>query len=69
MNSGPSPLPELAAFQAALLDVLHAGGTPEEMRARLLGHEFAVEFVDYIRQFDDRMLLVAAELVQKWGRR
>jgi len=31
-DAEPSPLPELEAFQAALLNVLHEGGTPQVMR-------------------------------------
>ena len=57
----------LAAFQAALLEVLAAGGSVAEMRVNLEGAAEACGLADYVRSFDDRMLRVASVLVRKWG--
>ena len=69
MNSPAPSSAELAAFQTALLEVLHAGGDPAVMRASLLSRVSSDEMAAYVNQFEERMLVVASELVQKWARR
>ena len=69
MNPGSKTLSDLAAFQAALLEVLAAGGPLPEMRGRLERAAETCGLGDYARSFDDRMIVVASELVRKWGRK
>lgn len=57
----------LAAFQAALLELL-AQDLPVEEVMRRLRHDPAFErFRDYVDSFEPRMIEVAAGLVKKWG--
>lgn len=67
MNIETEVSDSLAAFQATLLDVLHAGGTPAEMRDKLAFVAKGAGMIDYVAGFDERMLIVASELVRKWG--
>ena len=59
----------LAAFQAALLELLAQGLSPEEVIARLRSDAAFAPFADYVETFEPRMVEVAAALVKKWGRR
>jgi len=63
------PRDALADFQAALLDLLARDLPPDEMQRRLRDDPAFADFRDYARQFEPRMLAVAAELVKKWGKR
>ena len=63
------PPESLADFQDALLTLLAEGLPPEEVRARLLADPRLVAFRDYVAAIEPRMLVVAGELVRKWGRR
>lgn len=67
MSSQPAELARLAAFQATMLTTLHAGHDPDAMRASLLRSATDPALAEYVCGFDDRMLIVAAELVRKWG--
>lgn len=69
MNSENPKFAKLADFQARLLTVLHSGGTGEKMRADLLQAATDAQLLNYVSGFDDRMLVVASELVRKWGAR
>jgi hypothetical protein len=70
MNSERSvELADLATFQAAVLDTLAAGGTPEEMRSRILVAAEQAGLVEYVAGFEDPMIAAASELVRKWGAR
>lgn len=56
----------LAAFQAALVDLLGQDLPIEEIQRRLR-HDPAFErFRDYVAGFEPRMIEVAAGLVKKW---
>lgn len=59
----------LAAFQAALLELLAQPLSPAEMMERLQHDATFAPFADYVSTFEPRMLEVAAALVKKWGRR
>ena len=64
------PSPEaLADFQNALVELLAQGLPIELIRARLREDAAFAAFRDYATAIDPRMLEVAVELVQKWGRR
>lgn len=39
------------------------------MRARILQAANSPELIAYAEQFEDRMVIVASELVRKWARR
>lgn len=69
MTSPAANLEAIAAFQSLLLNVLHEGGTPDEMRLKLLPAAEACGIQDYVRSFESRMLVVASELIRKWGQR
>jgi hypothetical protein len=60
---------ELAAFQAALLDLLAQDLPAEEMERRLREDAAFVEFRADVEGYEPRMLVVAAELMKKWGKR
>lgn len=60
-------LARIDAFQAVLLDALHAGGTTAEIRAKITKAADDAGLDDYVAGFDDRMIAVASELVRKWG--
>ncbi|MBA4064165.1 MAG: hypothetical protein C0501_10715 [Isosphaera sp.] len=60
---------DLAAFQAALLDLLDRNLPAEELRRRLRDDPAFAAFRGYVETFEPRMLAVAADLVKKWGRR
>lgn len=54
-------------FQGRMLDILHAGGPPEELLRQLREAAAGTEMEDYVGTFDLRMVQVASELVRKWG--
>ena len=60
---------DIAQFQAGFLDILDMAndepGLDESLR-QLRGNE---ALTDYVRDSDRTMLVVAAMLVKKWGRR
>jgi hypothetical protein len=60
---------ELAAFQAALLELLALDLAVEEMQRRLREDATFAAFRSYVDEFEPRMIIVASELVKKWGRR
>jgi hypothetical protein len=60
---------DLAAFQAALLELL-AGELPiEEIQRRLRRDPAFERFQGYVDGFEPRMIEVAAALVKTWGKR
>jgi hypothetical protein len=61
--------PQLARFQALLLDLLSQGHSPEEIVGRLRAQPELDPFAYYIASFEPRMIDVATELTKKWGRR
>lgn len=58
---------ELAAFQAALLDILSRFEDPEEIRRELAALDVSDEYRDWMSSFDPAMTEVAALLTKKWG--
>ena len=58
----------LAAFQAALLELLHQDLPAAEILRRLQSEAVFEPFRSYLATFDLRAVEVAGELVQKWGR-
>lgn len=60
---------DLAAFQAALLELLASGLPPEEMQRRLRQDPAFTPYRSYVERFELRTLETAAALVKKWGRR
>jgi hypothetical protein len=63
------PRDDLAEFQVALLELLATDLPLDELRQRLCDDAAFAPFRDYVVQLEPRMLMVAVELVQKWGRR
>lgn len=61
--------PELAAFQACLLEVLHRHVDATAILSALEQSEATRPFRDYIDGFEPEMLEVAAILVKKWGQK
>ena len=61
--------PQLAHFQATLLDLLSRGLTPQQVIDHLQRDPQLADFQAYIATFEPRMVEVAIELVQKWGRK
>lgn len=57
----------LAAFQAALLELLDERLATDEMLRRLKTDAAFQPFQEYIASFQPRMVEVAAELVKKWS--
>lgn len=62
-------LKDHAAYQKALLTELAAGGTPDEVLARLSARPELAPFNAYLATIEPRMLGVAIELVARWGER
>lgn len=60
---------ELAAFQAALMELLAEQLPPEEALAQMRARPAFAPFREYVETFDARAVVVATELVQRWGRR
>lgn len=60
---------ELAQYQAALLDALDAGGTPEEVVKRLRRDPRAHAFREYASTFDARSVEALTKLMALWGER
>lgn len=58
-----------AAYQRALLRLLHDGAGPDEIRATLLADSDLVVLRDYIMSLDLHALVVARELVARWSGR
>ena len=67
MQGDDNTPPNLAAFQAALLNLLAKDLPPAELRHRLTADPAFAPYQDYIATFEPRMVEVAAELVKKWG--
>ncbi len=65
----PDEDPELAAFQACLLETLHQHTDAASILTALRNSESTQPFVDYINSFEPEMLELAALLVKKWGRK
>ncbi len=61
--------PELAAFQACLLETLHRQTDAASILAALRASEATQPFTDYVNSFEPEMLELAAMLVKKWGRK
>lgn len=59
---------ELAAFQAALLNLLQQPLTPGEILVRLRGDAAFKPYAEYVEKMDVRSIEVAAVLVKKWGK-
>ena len=59
----------LAQFQARLLEILHAGESPAEMRAQMEAIAQSCGLQDYVHNWEAKMLVVASELVRKWAAR
>jgi hypothetical protein len=58
---------ELARFQTLLLELLDTELSPHEIHRRLLDHEAAAPFRDYVRNFEPRCIEIGSLLVRKWG--
>lgn len=56
-----------AAYQRALLRLLHQGATPEQIRTALLADPALTELADYIESLDPHALVVAGALVARWS--
>lgn len=63
------PAEKIANFQAALLELLAQDLPPDAIHARLRDDPAFADFRAYVSSFEPRMLAVAVELVQKWGKR
>ena len=63
------PPDAVAGFQEALLNLLADGREPEAIRAKLRDDPAFADFREYVESFDPRMIRLAVELVNKWGRR
>lgn len=63
------PGSELAALQAALLDRLDRHDGTGDILASLRSIETREQYRVWIDSFDPDMVELAAQLVQKWGRR
>jgi hypothetical protein len=59
---------DLAAFRAALLELLHQPLTPGEILARLRSDAAFKPYAAYVEKMDVRSIEVAALLVKKWGK-
>ena len=60
---------DLAAYQAALLELLAQPLSPDELMHRLRTDKAFEAHRAYIESFEPRMVEVSALLVKKWGRR
>ena len=69
MSQSPPIDDDLALFQSALLELLSQPLLVPEIQQRLRHDAAFAPFQDYIESFEPRMIEVAAELTQKWGRR
>ena len=65
----PDEDPELAAFQACLLEVLHRHRDADSILAALRDSAATRPFAGYLDGFEPEMLELAALLVRKWARR
>ena len=61
--------PTLAAFQAALLDLLARDIPLAEILQALDENSAFAPYRDYVASFEPRMVEVAAALVKKWDQR
>ena len=59
--------PELAAYQAALLELLASGVAPAEMQARLAADPAFAPYREYTATFEPRSLEIASALVRRWA--
>jgi hypothetical protein len=60
---------DLARFQASLLALLAQDLPADTIQRHLHEDEAFAEFRAYVDGFEPTMLVVAAELVKKWGKR
>ncbi len=61
--------PQLARFQAALLELLDEPLSAQEKYERLQRAPEFQPYREYVKGYDLRALETASELVKKWGRR
>jgi hypothetical protein len=60
---------EIATFQASLLEILSTQSSPLQILMTLQELSTPNAMAEYIATFDPRMIQLAADLVQQWGRR
>lgn len=60
---------DLANFQSTLLEILANPADSTTLLTQLEQAECSPQWADYIATFELPMVEVAAELVQKWGKR
>ena len=60
-------MPDLARFQAELLEVLKEGRRGEDLQA--WARDRHPEYAPWVAQFDDRSLHVAHRILQRWLRK
>ena len=60
---------ELAAFQAALLELLQSDLQPGQIVERLRSDAAFEGYRDWVATFEPRMVETAASLVKRWARR
>lgn len=60
---------DVANFQSTLLEILATPADSTILLAQLQQIEFSHVWTDYIATFEPHMVAIAAELVQKWGKR
>ena len=66
-DSNPIDDPQLAEFQAELLELLARSNAPADAMDALKAMKTTQELADYVAGFEPRMVEVAAVLVKKWG--
>lgn len=66
---GPADHEELAAFQAALLELLHSDLPPAHIVDQLRDDPAFDAYRDWVDTFEPRMVETAAALVKRWARR
>jgi hypothetical protein len=59
--------PDLGAFQAELLEALHAGGDPQAIVDRLLATTADPELAAWVRSWEPPFVEVAAAVTQRWA--
>ncbi len=60
---------QMAAFQAAMLELLDSPLSASELKDRMLAHPASAPFRDWVAQWDLRCVETAGLLVKQWGRR
>lgn len=66
-HSSPESEQQLAAFQAALLDILNRFSDPVDIHRELDALALPDDYQKWVRSFDWKMTEVAALLTQKWS--